>query len=63
MPDFELEEVFLHVEEIVEYFYTYDPVQTTIFIILCIAVTYIFTFFMEIGIGKLADWRKINRCF
>lgn len=63
LPEFELEEAFLHIGDIIGYFYTYDPVQTTIFISLCIVVTYISTFFMEIGIGKLADGERLIDAF
>ena len=62
-PVFELEESILHPDEIINLFFSHDILFTAFFIIISATIAYIFTFFMEIGLAKLADGGKLIDAF
>ena len=52
---FELKSAVINFSETIDLFYTHDPINTVLFIILSTIVTYIMVFFMEISLARLAD--------
>ena len=62
-PQFELKEAMINISETLKMFFVNEPVSTFEFILISIIVTYIFVFFMEISLARLADGGKILDSF
>jgi len=63
-PAFDLEEMLLRWPETLHTIYAHNPIHTIIFLVVGAVMFYVFTFFMEIGLAKLADtnsfWQAFN---
>ena len=62
-PAFDLEEMLLLWPETIHMIYTHNPVNTIIFLVVGAVLFYVFSFFMEIGLAKLADTNSFLEAF
>lgn len=62
-PEFDIEEMLLHLPETVSMFYGHDPVSFILFIVIGLLSVYGTVFFMEIALAKLADGGKLKEAF
>ena len=62
-PAFDLEEMLLEWPHTLHMLYTHNPVNTIIFLVVGAVLFYVFSFFMEIALAKLADTNKILSSF
>ena len=62
-PEFDLEELIVHLPETVDLFYHHDPLSFIAFILFGIITVYITVFFMEIALARLADGGKLKDAF
>ena len=54
-PAFNLEELLLHWTETITMLFNHEPINAALFVLLGAIIFYIFTFFMEISLARLAD--------
>ena len=62
-PSFEIESFFFEFSETVHLIFTHSPIDSVLFFILSIAVTYIMGFFLEIALANLLDDGKFIDSF
>ena len=62
-PQFEIKHALTNIFETLSMFYVDNPMLTVEFIVLSLMVTYIFVFFMEISLARLADGGKLLDSF
>ncbi|MGN0177350.1 MAG: DUF4013 domain-containing protein [Methanobrevibacter sp.] len=58
-PAFDLEELLLNWPDTINMLFNHDPTSTILFVFLGAIVFYMFSFFMEIALAKLADTKSI----
>ena len=62
-PEFDLEELIVHLPETVELFYQHDPLSCIFFILFGLITVYMTVFFMEIALARLADGGRLKDAF
>jgi len=62
-PPFDLEDMLLNWSETMHLLFTHNPIDTLLFLIVGSVLFYIFSFFMEIALAKLADTNSIMSSF
>ena len=62
-PAFDLEDLLLNWSESIHMFYSHNPIDTMVFLIVGSVLFYVFSFFMEIALARLADTNSILQSF
>ncbi len=62
-PQFDLKQALLNIPETLKLFYVDNPLISIEFIVFSLMITYIFIFFMEISLARLADGGKLRESF
>ena len=62
-PQFDLKQALLNIPETLKLFYVDNPLMSIEFIVFSLMITYIFVFFMEISLARLADGGKLLESF
>lgn len=62
-PLFDLEDMLLDLSETIHLFFTHNPIDTLIFIVVGAILFYITVFFMEIALARLADTGRLISAF
>ena len=62
-PAFDLEDILLNWSETVHLLYSHNPIDTLFFIVVGSVLFYLFSFFMEIALARLADTSSILKAF
>ena len=62
-PEFDLEELIVHLPETIELFYQHNPINFILFILSGVIIVYMTVFFMEIALARLADGGKLKDAF
>ncbi len=62
-PEFELEEMILNFSHTIHELLNHNPIHSTIFLVTGVIITYVTVFFMEIGLGMLADGEPFKNSF
>ena len=62
-PAFDLEDMLLNWAESIHMLYSHNPVDTIFFLVVGSVLFYVFSFFMEIALARLADTNSILKAF